>query len=256
MPMLVIRMIAGPVIVVVMRMVAMMVVGMVMAMIVLAAYSMMLSVVVVAVSVPMIVAVVVGISGAILGLCISAAFGIERRFEGDHAGAETLGHRLDDGIAADAQRFWRYFGRQVTVAEMPGDASERQGVGGPDLRQWFGLGDHLDHTSVLEPQTVAAAQHRRFRKIEQKFEPADAGHGDPPAITLVEVEHHRIRRSARPTAGRYHFVSAQHQCTFGPRRPCHWEIRFRSDLSLDEKRSKRQPACKPGSVWPGLIAPA
>ena len=25
--------------------------------------------------------------------------------------------------------------------------------------------------------------------------------------------------------------------------------------SLNEKRSKRQPACKPGSVWPGLIAP-
>src|SRR5580704_3790168 len=99
---------------------------------------------------------------------------------------------------------------------MPGEACERDCVGGPDLGHRFGLGDHLDHTSVLEPQTVAAAQHRRFWKIEQEFETADAGHGDAPAVTLVEVEHHTIRRGARPMAGRDDFVSAQHHCTFGP----------------------------------------
>jgi hypothetical protein len=25
---------------------------------------------------------------------------------------------------------------------------------------------------------------------------------------------------------------------------------------MDERRKERQPACKPGSVWPELIAPA
>jgi hypothetical protein len=204
---IVIWMIAGAVIVVVMRLVA--AVTMV-AVIVIA-------VIVMVVGVPMIVAA--RLPGAALGLRIGAAFGIERRFERDHAGAETLGHRLDNGIAANSQRFPRYFGRQVTVAEMPGDASERERVGGPDLRQRFGRGDHLDHTSVLEPQPVAAAQHRRLDKIEQEFEPADAGHGDASAIALVEVEHHTIRRSARPMAGRDDFVSAQHRYTFGPGRP-------------------------------------
>jgi hypothetical protein len=206
MPMIVvvIRMIAGAVIVVVMRMVAAvtMVMGMFVAMTVLTAHFVIVSVlvVVVVVAVPMIVMmamiVAVRIPGAVLGLRVGAAFGIERRFERDHAGAETLGHRLDDGIAANTQRFRRYFGRQVTVAEMPGDASERERVGGPDLRQRLGLGDHLDHPSVLKPQPVAAAQHRRLDKIEQKFEPAYSGHGDAPAIAPVEVEHHRIRRGA------------------------------------------------------------
>jgi hypothetical protein len=218
---LVIGMIAGAVIMVVMRMVAMRamrVVRMVMAMIVLAAYSMIVMVMVMV----MVMIVAVRIPSGALGLRIRAAFGIERRFERDHAGAETLGHRLDHGIAANAQSFRRDFGRQMTVAEMPGDASERDCVGRSDLRQRFGLGDHLDHASVLELQTVAAAQHRRLRKIEQELKAADAGHGDAPAIALVEVEHHRISRDARPMAGWNDFVSAQHQCTFGPRRPCHW----------------------------------
>jgi hypothetical protein len=207
MPGIVIWMIAGAVIVVVMRLVA--VVTMVVVIVIV--------VIVMVVGVPMIVAA--RLPGVALGLRIGPAFGIERRFERDHAGAETLGHRLDDGIAANAQRFPRYFGREVTVAEMPGDASERERVSGSDLRQRFGRGDHLDHTSVLEPQPVAAAQHRRLDKIEQEFEPADAGHGDASAIALVEVEHHTIRRSARPMAGRDDFVSAQHRYTFGPGRP-------------------------------------
>src|ERR1700733_9066434 len=83
----------------------------------------------------MIVAVVVMVRmlGAALGLHIGPAFGIERRFERDHAGPKALGHRLDDGIATDAQRLWRHLGREMAVAEMPGDSSERQRIGGPAL---------------------------------------------------------------------------------------------------------------------------
>jgi hypothetical protein len=206
------------------------------------------------VMVSMIMTVVVRVRGAALGLHVGAAFGIERRLERDHAGAKTLGHRLDDGVAADAQRPWRYFSRQMAVAEVPGDAGQGQRVGGSDFRQRFGLGDHLNHAPVLEPQPVAAAQHCRFREVEQEFEPADAGHGDAPAITRVEVEHDRIRRSARPMAGRDDLFSAQHHCLSGlDGRIMGNGIRI--EPSLNETRSKRQPACKPGSVWPGLIAP-
>ena len=55
-------------------------------------------------------------------------------------------------------------------------------------------------------------------------------------------------------AGRDDFVSAQHLCTF---RLDGRVIEDRGPLGaiLNEKRSKRQSACKPGSVWPGLIAP-
>jgi hypothetical protein len=103
MVMLVLWMIAAGVIVVVMRMVvAMIVVSVFMAITMLAAGS---------VVVRMIMAVVVSVGRPALGLRIGAAFGIERRLERDHAGAKTLDHRLDHGIAADAERLWQYFGR-------------------------------------------------------------------------------------------------------------------------------------------------
>jgi hypothetical protein len=60
---------------------------------------------------PVIMAVVVSVGRAAFGLRISSAFGIERRLERDHAGAETLDHRLDNGIAADAERLCQNFGR-------------------------------------------------------------------------------------------------------------------------------------------------
>jgi hypothetical protein len=60
-------------------------------------------VMVVIVAVPMII--IVGILGAALAFHIGAAFRIERGFDYDHTGAETLSHRLDDRIAADAQCF-------------------------------------------------------------------------------------------------------------------------------------------------------
>ena len=179
--------------------------------------TMVVGVVVPVIMVVMRVIMAVGVSAgrAALGLGIGAAFGIERRLKRDHAGAQTLDHCLDHRIAADAQRLWHYLGRQMAVAEVPGDAGQGQRVGGSDFRQRFGLGDHLNHAPVLEPQPIAAAQHCRFREVEQEFEPADAGHGDAPAIACIEVQHNRIRRSARPMARRNDFVSAQHHCLSG-----------------------------------------
>ena len=58
-----------------------------------------------------IMAVVVSVGRAVLSLRIGAGFGIERRLERDRAGAETLDHRLDNGIAADAERLCQNFGR-------------------------------------------------------------------------------------------------------------------------------------------------
>jgi hypothetical protein len=93
---------------------------------------------------------------------------------------------------------------------MPSYSRQRERVGGPDLRQRLGRRHHLDNAPVLEAQTVASAQHRGFREVEQEFEAADAGHGEAPAIALVEIEHHRVDRRPGPLAGRDDFISAQH----------------------------------------------
>jgi hypothetical protein len=192
------------------------------------------------VGVPIMMIVVVRILGAALGLHIGATFRIERRLKHNHPSPEPGRHRLNHRIAADTQSLRQHFGRQMAVAQMPGDAGHRQGVGGPDLRQRFGLGDHLHHPSVLKPQSIAATQHRRFGEIEQEFEPADPRHGDTSAITSVEVQYDRVRRSARPMAGRDDFVSAQHLYTFRLGRPRHWECM--TALAEFEREAKQTPA--------------
>ena len=193
---------------------------------------------------------------AVLGLHISAALGIERRLESDDPRPKPLGHRLDDGISADAQRLRQDFSWQMTVAEMPGDPGQSRSVGGPDLRQRLGRGDDFDYAPVFEAQTVAAAKHRGFREVEQEGKAADASHGHTPAIALVKIEHHRDGRRARPLAGGYDFVSTQHHRLSAARKGGVVQRSDRPRSTLNEKRKERQPACKPGSVWPGLIAPA
>ena len=74
--------------------------------------------------VAVIVIVALGSRRAHFGLHVGAALGIERRFERDHPCAKPVCHRLDDRIAADAQRLRQDFGRQMAVAEMPGDAGQ------------------------------------------------------------------------------------------------------------------------------------
>jgi hypothetical protein len=225
---LMIWMIASAVIVIIMRMAVIMVVRMIVAMAVFAARSMIVG-----------MGVVMALGGA-FALHVSPAFGIERRLERDHPSPEPLGHRLNHGIAADAQRLRQHFGQEVAVAKVPGDAGHRQRVRRPNLRQRFGLGDHFHHASVFEPQPVTATQHGRFREIEQEFEPADPDHGDPPAVAPVEIEHHRVGRSARPMAGRDDFVSAQHLYTFRLGRPRPWESR--AALTEFEREAKQTPA--------------
>jgi hypothetical protein len=190
--------------------------------------------------VSVIMAVMVGLRSAAFALHVSPALGIERRLERNHPSPEPRRHRLDHRVAADAQRFRQHFGQEMAVAKVPGDAGHRQGVGGPDLRQRFGFGQHLDHASIFEPQPIAAAQHRRLREIEQEFEPPDRGLGDAPAVASVEVQDDRVSRSARPMACGYDFVSAQHLYTFRLGRPRPWESR--AALTEFEREAKQTPA--------------
>ena len=55
---------------------------------------------------------------------IGAAFGIERRLDLDHPRAQPAHHRLDYMISPDAQALGHDLGRQMAVAEMPGDADQ------------------------------------------------------------------------------------------------------------------------------------
>ena len=64
---------------------------------------------------------------------IGTAFGIERRFDPDHARAEPLHHGLDDVIAPDAKGLGHDLRRQMAIAEMPGDPNQMMRIVTPDF---------------------------------------------------------------------------------------------------------------------------
>ena len=147
-------------------------------------------------------------------LGIGAAFGIERRFDLDQAGAEPLDHRLDDMIAPDAQRLGHDLGRQMAIAEMPGDADQMMRIAALDLDQRLGGGDHLDQPAVLKHQRIAAAQRCGIFEVEQEGQSARTGHRHAPTMTIVEIEHDRVGRRFRPPMLRLDLRRADHVSLF------------------------------------------
>jgi hypothetical protein len=153
------------------------------------------------------------IAGRRMGMAaagIGAAFGVERRLDLDHARAKTLDHRLDDMIAPDPQPLGHDLGRQMPVAEMPGDPDQMMRVGAPDLEQRLRRRDHFDQPAIVEHQRVAAAQRDRVFEIEQKLEPARAGHRHPPPVPIVEIEHDGIGRRLAPAMLAANLSGADH----------------------------------------------
>jgi hypothetical protein len=141
---------------------------------------------------------------------IGAALGVERRFNGDDLRAKPVRHLFDDMVAADAQRAAGQFDRQMTIAEMPGDARERHSVLAPDFGKRLRRGDDFDNAPVLEREPVAGAQHHRFRQIEKELEAAHACHRQPAAITVVVVEHNGVGGGPGPRAGGTNGVRCEH----------------------------------------------
>lgn len=131
---------------------------------------------------------------AMLALGISTAFGVERRLDLDDLRAQALHHGLDDVIAPDTQSLGHDLGRQMTVAEVPGDSHQMLRIVTADLQEMLRRRDHLDQPAVFEHERVAAAQSDGMFEIEQEVKPARAVHGHAPPMAIVEVEDDRVGR--------------------------------------------------------------
>jgi hypothetical protein len=142
---------------------------------------------------------------------IGAAFGIERRFDLDQARAQPSHHRLDHMIAADAQSPLRDLGRQVPIAEVPGEANQMLRIAPPDFQKRFGRRHHLDQPAIFEHQRVAAPQGDRIFQIEQKFQPMRAPHHQPPTMAIIKIEHDAIGRRLAPAMLPPNFYGSDHR---------------------------------------------
>lgn len=154
--------------------------------------------------------IVIVIAMRMAGLGVGAAFRIERRLDLDDARAKTLHHRLDDVVAADAQALGHDLGRQMPVAEMPGEPHQMMRIAGADLEQRLSSGDHLDQPAILQHERIAAPKRGRVLEIEQEFQPARAGHRQPSPVPIIEIEQDGIGSGLFPTMLPEHARGADH----------------------------------------------
>lgn len=146
-------------------------------------------------------------------LGVSAALGIERRLDLDHASAEAFDHVGDDMVTADTQGLGHDLGRQMPIAEMPGEPHQMVRIGGADLQQRLGGSDHLDEAAILEHERIATAQGDGVLQIEQECEAARAGHRHPSPVPVVEIEHDGVSGRLGPPMLSKHPRRANHAGT-------------------------------------------
>ena len=136
-----------------------------------------------------------------LAMAVGASFGIEGGEHRRHRGAEPSQHVLDDMVVADAQPVAEELGRQVPVAQMPGNADEIGRAGGSDLQEALGNRLHQDQPAILQLERIAVLHDGGFLEIEQKHRLADATHDEAAAVAIVALQRERVGRRTGPCSG-------------------------------------------------------
>lgn len=130
-------------------------------------------------------AVVVVMAAAVV---VGAALGAERPHHRLDGAAEAAHHVGENVVVLDEDRALGDLGRGVAVADVPGDAGERERIGRLDREQPLGRRLHLDEAAVLQHQRVAVVEHDRLAEIEQEREAAFGAehHAAPVPAGMVE----------------------------------------------------------------------
>jgi hypothetical protein len=99
---------------------------------------------------------------------VGSGFGIECRLDRIDLPGESLNHRSDHVIRADADALAEQLHGQVAVAEMPGDPRSLSGIRRSDLHERFGSRTH-PHDAAIDRKSVAIAEAHRLGKVEQEI---------------------------------------------------------------------------------------
>ena len=142
---------------------------------------------------------------------ISAAFGIERRFNRCQARAQPLQHRLERAVRPHAQAVGKNLHRHVPVAEVPGNPRQVRQVVAANLDQRLRLDHHVDDAAVVEFKRVPIAQENSLGKHRADLSAVHAGEMPGLQAALVRLENDGVDL-ARAAARRMHNANdAQHQ---------------------------------------------
>lgn len=125
---------------------------------------------------------------------ISAAFGIEWRFDRRDAGAEAGKQRFERRIGFEPQAIRHDLDRHVAVAEMPRDPREMRKIAPAHFEERLGLDHDFDRVAVFEHEHVAHAKRDGFGQIEHVTLTAHTRDLAPLHAALVRLDDHAVAR--------------------------------------------------------------
>ena len=139
--------------------------------------------------VPMLMSVTIVIM-AVAG--IGAAHRLERFADMSHRRAQPFEHRLDDVVVQDQHALGLDLSGEVAVADVPAYLGEMNAIAGTDLKQILLAGNDLDLAAVVQHQPVAAMQHHRLQKVNQKLVAVLQFQHAPAQMPLVVLQHDHV----------------------------------------------------------------
>ena len=125
-------------------------------------------------------------------------------------------------VEADEDAAGLEFGRQMAVAEVPGQPHQRGRAIGADFQQGFGGGAHQHQRAVRKPQAIAFAHNLRLGQVEHEGAAAVGVEQLAAAEAVVEVQGDRVGGSDVEGAGwddgagdREHDQNRKYRCAIG-----------------------------------------
>jgi hypothetical protein len=121
-------------------------------------------------------------------ISVRATFGLERSPSSHELGTKSLEHGFDHVIGSDAQDPMIDLGRQVPVAQMPGQSRELMQVRMPDFDHRLQGGAHFEPPAVLELQPIAIGHRDSLRELQENVLALIGRETQTPAVALLKLE--------------------------------------------------------------------
>ena len=126
----------------------------------------------------------------------------------------------DDRIVAndDALRF--DLGGEVTIAEVPGERRQVQGIATADFEKLFPFRPYLDQPTIIKDESIAVPEIGCRGKIEKKSQARVALHRKTATATIVIIERDPVGRRASPHSPSLNFLrphdqNRKYRCAIG-----------------------------------------
>ena len=119
---------------------------------------------------------------------VSTAFGLKRRPRFHELRSQAFEHGFDHMVGSNAKDCATDLGRQMSVAQMPGQTRQLFGISMADLYYRLRSRLYFEPSPVMQPQSVSIGHSDRLRQIEEDLFALIRYQTNASTVTLFEIK--------------------------------------------------------------------